>query len=62
MVITHPLPPYLHNTQPMEPEDLPLQVALLTMEVGELRERMVQLSHHLEILSTLLKPDDFAEL
>ena len=34
------LPPYLLRTEPMEVEDLPLQVALLTMEVAELRRMM----------------------
>jgi len=31
------LPPYLLRTDPMELDDLPLQVALLTMEVAALR-------------------------
>lgn len=38
-----PLPPYLHNTEPMELEDIPLQVALLTMEVAQLRTTMAVL-------------------
>ena len=31
------LPPYLLRTDPMELEDIPLQVALLTMEIAALR-------------------------
>jgi len=30
------LPPFLLETDPMEPESLPLQVALLTMQVARL--------------------------
>lgn len=37
------LPPYLRETEPMEPEFLPLQVALLTMEVVALRARLTAL-------------------
>ena len=37
------LPPYLHCTDPMEIEDLPLQVALLTMEVAAIRSRLEEL-------------------
>ena len=36
----HPLPLHLLATEPMELDQLPLQVALLTMEVASLRERM----------------------
>lgn len=32
------LPSYLLNTEPLEPTDLPLQVALLTMELAQLRQ------------------------
>lgn len=31
------LPPFLLNTDPMEPEDMPLQLALVTMELARLR-------------------------
>lgn len=37
------LPPYLYNTDPMEPEDIPLQVALLTMEIASLRQFLMTL-------------------
>ena len=37
------LPPYLRNTEPMEPEAIPLQVALLTMELAALRHRLAVL-------------------
>lgn len=32
--------PFLLNCEPMEPEDLPLQVALLTMELAQLRQEL----------------------
>ena len=38
------LPPYLLNTEPMEPEHIPLQLALLTMEVRSQREALQRLS------------------
>jgi hypothetical protein len=45
-----PLPPYLHNTDPMEWEDIPLQVALLTMEIVQLRQTLAaMLDRHDEI-------------
>jgi hypothetical protein len=31
-------PLFLRNSDPLEPEDLPLQVALLTMELARLRK------------------------
>lgn len=34
---TNGLPPYLNRIEPMELEDIPLQVALLTMEIARLR-------------------------
>ncbi len=34
------LPPFLRATEPMEVEDLPLQVALLTMELANLRRML----------------------
>jgi hypothetical protein len=36
-------PPFLRNTEPMEPEDMPLQLALVTMELAELRHRVALL-------------------
>ena len=35
--------PFLNNTEPMELEDLPLQVALLTMELCALRGRLAKI-------------------
>jgi hypothetical protein len=52
--MTDQRPPYLNNTEPMEIEDVPLQVALLTGELAELRSRIVSLDHHLEMLSNQL--------
>lgn len=37
-------PPYLNNTEPLEVEDTPLQLALLTMEVAEHRRTLAQLA------------------
>ena len=37
-------PPYLQNTEPMELEDVPLQVALLTMELATLRVLVLELA------------------
>jgi len=39
-----PPPPYLCNTEPLEPEAIPLQLALLTMEVRLQREALQRLS------------------
>jgi hypothetical protein len=39
---TPSLPSYLRETEPLELEDVPLQVALLTMEVAALRQKMEQ--------------------
>lgn len=39
-----PLPPYLRATEPMEPEDIPLQLALLTMEVANQRKALDRLA------------------
>lgn len=41
------LPPYLHNTEPMELDDLPLQLALLTMEAAWARQQISRLMTHL---------------
>lgn len=38
-----PLPSFLMETQPMELEDVPLQLALLTMEVASLRRQIKEL-------------------
>lgn len=38
------LPAYLQNTEPLEPDQLPLQVALLTMELAELRRAHMRLA------------------
>ena len=43
-----PTPPFLLNSDPMEPEDLPLQVALLTMEVASLRGSLAMLADLLD--------------
>jgi hypothetical protein len=38
------LPPFLRSTEMLEPEDIPLQVALLTMEVAQLRLSLSRLA------------------
>lgn len=50
------LPPYLHNTEPLEPEDVPLQLALITMEVAELRDRMAAMARAFTELARLMAP------
>jgi hypothetical protein len=35
--------PYLRNSEPLEPDELPLQVALLTMEAASLREAIARI-------------------
>lgn len=45
------LPSYLYNTEPLEPEDLPLQVALLTMELANMRTAQAQISRQLRTLA-----------
>jgi hypothetical protein len=47
------LPPYLHNTEPMEVEDLPLQVALLTMEAAAMRSTLTETALTLESMGRL---------
>jgi hypothetical protein len=37
----YPLPGFLSLTEPLELQDLPLQVALLTMEVAQLRRQLI---------------------
>jgi predicted RNA methylase len=37
------LPPFLRNSDPLEPEDIPLQVALLTMELARMRADLAAL-------------------
>ena len=43
------LPPYLHRTEPMEIDDLPLQVALLTMEIAAMRATLAKLNEEMGI-------------
>jgi hypothetical protein len=38
------LPPFLRITEPLTPEELPLQVALLTMELARMRLELSRLS------------------
>lgn len=55
------LPPYLSNTEPMEPADIPLQLALITMEVRSQREALQRLASALDLagrMTTLPEADD----
>jgi hypothetical protein len=51
-------PPYLHNTDPMEVDELPLQVSLLTMELAAQRERLAELTAELDRLAKWQGPTD----
>lgn len=53
------LPPYLNNTEPLEPDDQALQLALITMEVASQREKLMALSRMFEEMARLVKPDSF---
>lgn len=55
------LPPYLHNTEPLETEDIPLQLALITMEVASLREKLARLSQALTEAGQMINPDLFPD-
>ena len=55
-----PLPPYLRRTEPMEPDDLPLQVALLTMEVATQRKSLALLATTLETLAGAIRPPEIS--
>ena len=48
-----PLPPYLNRVEPMELEDIPLQLALLTMEVRAQRMALQRLSAVLDMASRM---------
>ena len=54
------LPPYLNNTEPLEPEDIPLQVALLTMEMAALRQKLSTMSEIFAQMAQLVNPDLFS--
>ena len=50
-----PLPPYLARTDVMEPDDLPLQVSLLTMEVATLRQLLQRMATILETAAVMMR-------
>lgn len=50
-----PLPPYLERTEPMEVEDLPLQVSLLTMEIANQRHMLQRMSVILETAARMMQ-------
>lgn len=51
------LPPFLHNIDPLEPEDIALQVALLTMEMASFRAKLAALSRLLTEAGQVVSPD-----
>ena len=55
------LPIYLNNTEPLEVEDLPLQVALLTMELANMRTAQAQISKLLRRLADLIEPKGWGD-
>jgi hypothetical protein len=52
MPTSNPLPSHLLIWEPLEPEHVPLQVALLTMELAALVPRLAALEAALERLET----------
>jgi len=50
------LPPYLRLEQTLEPEDIPLQVLLLTMELAEHRKVLLRLTRALEAAAEAAAP------
>jgi hypothetical protein len=46
----------LRNTEPLEPEAIPLQLALLTMEVAAQRVALQRMAAMLEVAATLINP------
>jgi hypothetical protein len=51
-----PLPAFLQLDQPPDPEMVPLQVFLLTLELAEMRQRLTTLGRAFGSLGTLLEP------
>ena len=45
-----PLPSYLLQTEPLEIEDLPLHISLLTMELASQRQQIESLNDRLALL------------
>ena len=56
-----PLPPFLRETEPMELEAIPLQVALLTMEVQAQRIALSRMATILEEAARLIHPANVNE-
>lgn len=54
--LSNPLPPYLRETEPMEIEQIPLQVSLLTMEIAAQRQALERLAALFEAAATCMKP------
>lgn len=50
------LPPYLKTTEPLEPEDIPLQLALLTMEVANQRMTLQRIADLLSYAASTIRP------
>lgn len=56
------LPPYLNNTEPLEVDDVPLQLALVTMELGSIRRKMAAMARQFEEMAKLVNPDLFMDV
>jgi hypothetical protein len=52
------LPAFLRMTEPLEPEQLSLQVALLTMELAEVRTRLTLLADSMARMAVVLRLPD----
>ena len=52
------LPPHLQITEALPPEQVPLQVALLTMEIADLRMRLAALARLLIAAAGTVQPPD----
>ena len=52
-------PPFLRNSEPMEAEELPLQVSLLTMELAAQREALMKVADALATIAAMLRPPSY---
>jgi hypothetical protein len=52
------LPPFLHNTEPLEPEEQGLQLALVTTQLASIEARLGAVSMLAEAVALLLDQPD----
>jgi len=55
------LPPYLRIAEVLEPEQVPLQVQLLTLEMASLHTRLTMVARTLVLLGETLAPPRWTE-